>query len=158
MLLSSVISSPERKGVVSKFYSFPCIFWEEFLYSEASGFVSFLFLKPGFRTDSFFPHLLVFFLVFLAGGCLILFFVRNNKVMAGFLAAVLVWWLLIWGGLSCPAGHKPFKISQTSMPDILRHLPEDKEIVAYGLKQLELGPFNFYTGIHKIRELKRRRN
>jgi len=34
---------------------------------------------------------------------------------------------------------------------ILRYLPKDKEIVAYGLK---LAPFNFYTGLNKIEQLK----
>jgi hypothetical protein len=48
-------------------------------------------------------------------------------------------------------GMNPLKSAKPMCQAILGHLPEDKEIVAYRLK---LAPFNFYTGLHKIGELK----
>ena len=100
----------------------------------------------------FFPHLLIFILLFLAGGYLIISFVRKNKLTASFLTVFLIMVVGFLGAIEVVLPSiNPLKSAKPMCQSILRHLPKDKEILAYGLK---LAPFNFYTGLHKIEQPK----
>ena len=151
--ISSVISSPERKGMVSKFLLVPFYFLGGAFILGGIGFCLFPFIKtPVSELIRFFPHLLIFILCFLAGGYLVLSFVRNHKVTEGFWTIVVIMVVGYFGTIEFVLpGINPLKSAKPMGQAILRHLPKDKEIVSYGLKS---APFNFYTGLNKIAELK----
>jgi 4-amino-4-deoxy-L-arabinose transferase-like glycosyltransferase len=151
--ISSCISSPERGGIVSKFLLIPLYFLGGVFMLGGIGVCIFPFIKtPASGLLRFFPHLLIFFLLFLAGGYLILFFVRKNKLTASLLTIVLIMVVGYLGAIEVILpSMNPLKSAKPMCQTILSHLPKDKTIVAYGLK---LAPFNFYTGLNKIEELK----
>ncbi|WAC08921.1 MAG: glycosyltransferase family 39 protein [Thermodesulfobacteriota bacterium] len=151
--ISSFISSPEREGMVSKLLLFPFYVLGGIFILGGIGVCIFPFIKtPVSGLLRFFPHLIIFMVLFLAGGYLILFFIRKNKVTASFLTIVLIMVVGFLGAIEVVLpGVNPLKSAKPMCQSIIRHLPKDKEIVAYGLK---LAPFNFYTGLNKIEELK----
>ena len=151
--MSSFISSPEREGIVSKLLLFPFYVLGGIFILGGIGVCIFPFIKtPLSGLIRFFPHLLIFFVLFLVGGYLIISFVRKNNVMASFLTVFLIMVVGFLGAIEVVLPSlNPLKSAKPMCQSILRHLPKDKEIVAYGLK---LAPFNFYTGLNKIEELK----
>ena len=151
--ISSYISSPERGGIVSKLLFFPLYILGGVFMLGGIGVCIFPFIKtPLSGLIRFFPHLLIFILLFLAGGYLIISFVRKNNLTASFLTVFLIMVVGFLGAIEVVLPSiNPLKSAKPMCQSILRHLPKDKEIVAYGLK---LAPFNFYTGLNKIKELK----
>jgi hypothetical protein len=151
--ISSYISSPERGGIVSKLLFFPLYILGGVFMLGGIGVCIFPFIKtPLSGLIRFFPHLLVFILLFLVGGYLIISFVRKNNLTASFLTVFLIMVVGFFGAIEVVLPSiNPLKSAKPMCQSILRHLPKDKEIVAHGLK---LAPFNFYTGLNKIKELK----
>jgi len=151
--ISSFISSPERHGIVAKFLFFPFYVLGGVFMLGGIGVCLLPFIKtPVSGLLRFFPHLFIFILLFLVGGYLIISFVRKNNVMASFLTVALIMVVGFLGATEVVLPNiNPLKSAKPMCQTILRHLPKNKEIVAYGLK---LAPFNFYTGLNKIKQLK----
>ncbi|HPD61739.1 MAG TPA: hypothetical protein PKV48_08295, partial [Thermodesulfobacteriota bacterium] len=150
--VNALICSPEQEGIISKFFLFPFYILGGVFMLGGIGIWVFPFIKtPVSGLIRFFPHLFIFILLFLAGGYLIISFVRKNKLMASFLTVILIMVFGFLGAIEVVLPNiNPLKSAKPMCQSILRYLPKDKKIVAFGLK---LAPFNFYTGLNKIEEL-----
>jgi 4-amino-4-deoxy-L-arabinose transferase-like glycosyltransferase len=151
--VSSFISSPEREGIVSKFLLFPFYVLGGVFMLGGIGVCIVPFIKtPVSGLLRFFPHLLIFILLFLFGGYLIISFVRKNNLTASFLTVTLIMVIGFLGAIEVVLPSiNPLKSAKPMCQNILRYLPKGKQFVAYGQK---IAPFNFYTGLNKIEELK----
>jgi 4-amino-4-deoxy-L-arabinose transferase-like glycosyltransferase len=99
----------------------------------------------------FFPHIVPLSFIFISGGSLVLFFTRKKNLFVTFitvtilmLASFLVSIEVVFPKMNLIKSAKP--MSQR----IVSHLSEGKELVSYRIKA---APFNFYTGLNKIKEI-----
>ena len=151
--ISSFISLPERDSIVWKFLIVPFYFLGGLLILGGIAVCAFPFVKtPISNIFSFFPHLIIFFLLFLVGGVLIVFQTRKKNLAGSFLIVILIMIVGFLGAINVVLpGINTLKSAKPMSQSILWHLPKDKEFVGYKVK---LAPFNFYTGLNKIGDLR----
>jgi len=115
-----------------------------------------LCLIPFFQTPlpgtfRFFPHLVLFALIFIAGGGWLIFKSQKKQILTSFITLTFI---MLASALVAIEVVMPkindFKSAKPLSQSIISHLPEGKEIVAYGMKT---APFNFYTGLNKIKTI-----
>jgi len=99
----------------------------------------------------FFPHIAFLTLVFFAEGSWIFFATRKRQLFLGFATAagVMLIAFLVVIEVVLPKINF-FKSAKPFSQRIVHHLSEGEELVSFGVKN---APFNFYTGLNRIREL-----
>ena len=99
----------------------------------------------------FVPYIMPLAIIFIAAGGYLIFMVRQKKMLSGFIAVILTLFLFILVSIEVILPKvNTFKSAKYFSQSINHHLKNEKEIVAYGIKT---APFNFYTGLNKIRTI-----
>lgn len=100
---------------------------------------------------SFFPHLAPLALVFLAGGSWILVSTQKQQLFrtSATVTGIMVFSFVVTIEVVLPKINT-FKSAKPFSQRIVHHLTESGELVSFRVKN---APFNFYTGLNRIREL-----
>ena len=102
-------------------------------------------------TLRFFPQVALLTFVFLVGGGWIIFATRKRQFLRTFVTLTSIMLLSFLATIEVILPKiNAFKSAKPFSQRIVHHLTESRELVSFGVKN---APFNFYTGLNRIREL-----
>jgi len=106
---------------------------------------------PLSESFSFSAYILLLAMIFILGGGLIIFSARKRQIWSSFLTTAFLMFaafVITVQGVLPNINH--FKSAKPFCKRITRYLSEGKEIASYRVKT---SPFNFYTGLNKIKKI-----
>ena len=150
--VSHFISTAERDCIPFKSLILPLYILGALFIIGGIGCGIFPFIKsPVSEMFRFFPYFFLLVLTFVIGGYELISNARKKNVLISFLFIIII---MVVNCLAAIEVILPkinsLKSFKPMCQSIIRYLPKEKKLVAYRTK---VAPFNFYTGLSKIKEL-----